>query len=386
MLGPKIEPTKRPALYSIANRATEPTAENFINKVSRPMTRAVVAKAEKHETRPKAVKLTASAKPLPLSRRTAAAETVSVKTEKEIDGLAPMDISEVDALADEFSHQMLDVEDMDAADEGNPQLASIYASNIYEYMRQLEVTFAIRPKYLEGQIITGHMRGILIDWLSQVARRFEMLPETFYLTVKILDRYLQECTVAKNKLQLVGITSLLVAAKYEEIYVPSIVELAYLTDRAYTDIEIRRMEVIILKQLDFSFGCPLPLHFLRRASKAGRVDVTVHTLAKYFTELAIAEYDLVHHKPSLIAASALYLSLMLLRQPANWSNTLVYYSKYTEKEVKPVSCKMAAVVLKVEKSKLQAIKNRFASSQLLGISTIQELKGDTIKALAAMAT
>jgi hypothetical protein len=59
------------------------------------------------------------------------------------------------------------------------------------------------------------MRAILIDWLIDVHLKFKLLPETLYITVGIIDRYLSLHTVARSKLQLVGITALFVASKYE---------------------------------------------------------------------------------------------------------------------------------------------------------------------------
>lgn len=75
------------------------------------------------------------------------------------------------------------------------------------------------------------------------------------------------------QLQLVGVTAMFVASKYEEMYVPAIEDFVYMTDNTYTKSEIRQMEINILKTLDFSFGKPLPLHFLRRFSKAGQVNI-----------------------------------------------------------------------------------------------------------------
>ena len=87
------------------------------------------------------------------------------------------------------------------------------------------------------------MRAILIDWLLEVHLKFKLLPETLFLTVNVIDRYL---SVTKNikraKLQLVGVTALLICTKYEEIYPPTVKDLVYITDNAYQKEELIRME------------------------------------------------------------------------------------------------------------------------------------------------
>lgn len=77
----------------------------------------------------------------------------------------------------------------------------------------------------------------------------------------------QDHPVPKKQLQLVGVTAMFLASKYEEMYPPEISDFAYVTDRAYTTAQIRDMEMTILRVLKFQLGRPLPLQFLRRASK-----------------------------------------------------------------------------------------------------------------------
>ena len=88
--------------------------------------------------------------------------------------------------------------------------------------------------------------------------------------------------VEKKNLQLVGVASMLVAAKYEEMYAPEIGDFVYITDNAYTEKQIRKMEIEVLTVLAYDLGRPLPLHFLRRNSKAGGVDALTHTLVSCF--------------------------------------------------------------------------------------------------------
>ncbi len=101
------------------------------------------------------------------------------------------------------------------------------------------------------QDINENVRAILVDWLISVHAKFKLLPETLYLTVNLIDRYLSLFNVQKSQVQLVGVASLLIATKYEEIYPPTVKDFIYLTDDTYTREQILAMEFNILHSLDF---------------------------------------------------------------------------------------------------------------------------------------
>ncbi|NWU35087.1 CCNB2 protein, partial [Hylia prasina] len=298
----------------------------------------------------------------------------------------PMDVSmQEEDLCQAFSDVLLNnVEDIDAEDWENPQLCSDYVKDIYLYLRELELQQSVRPHYLDGRVTNGRMRAILVDWLVQVHSRFRLLQETLYMCVAIMDRFLQSHPVPRKKLQLVGVTALLLASKYEEIFCPDIADFVYITDNAYTSNEIREMEMTILQELNFALGRPLPIHFLRRASKAGEADAKQHTLAKYLMELTLIDYDMVHHRPSEIAAAALCLSQKILGHN-KWGTKQQYYTGYAEDSLVLTMKHMAKNVVKVNEklTKYIAIKNKYASSKLLTISTIPQLNSEIIKDLAA---
>ncbi|KAF3822624.1 hypothetical protein GH733_007998 [Mirounga leonina] len=95
------------------------------------------------------------------------------------------------------------------------------------------------------------MRSILLDWLLEVCEVYTLHRETFYLAQDFFDRFmLTQKDINKNMLQLIGITSLFIASKLEEIYAPKLQEFAYVTDGACSEEDILRMELIILKLLD----------------------------------------------------------------------------------------------------------------------------------------
>ncbi|XP_062312109.1 G2/mitotic-specific cyclin-B1 isoform X2 [Osmerus eperlanus] len=302
-------------------------------------------------------------------------------TPMETSGCAPNDLCQA------FSDVLLTIKDVDADDYDNPMLCSEYVKDIYKYLQQLEVDQAVRPKYLEGQELTGNMRAILIDWLVQVQIKFRLLQETMYMTVGIIDRFLQDNPVPKKQLQLVGVTAMFVASKYEEMYPPEIADFAFVTDRAYTTAQIRDMEMRILRGLKFSFGRPLPLQFLRRASKIGEVTAEHHTLAKYFVELTMVDYEMVHFPPSQVASAAFALTLKVF-SCGEWNETLQHYMSYSEESLVPVMQLIAKNVVQVNegKTKHMAVKNKYSSQKQMRIATISQLNSSLIKDLAKKLT
>ena len=111
-----------------------------------------------------------------------------------------------------------------------------------------------------------------VEILCAVLLKSSATTHLLRIPYELLFRKQKQC-VDRKKLQLVGVTSMLIASKYEEMYAPEIGDFEYITDHAYTSTEIRRMECLILKTLNFNLGRPLPLHFLRRNSKAGEASL-----------------------------------------------------------------------------------------------------------------
>ncbi|KAI9869894.1 MAG: hypothetical protein M1830_004952, partial [Pleopsidium flavum] len=204
-----------------------------------------------------------------------------------------------------------------------------YGDEIFQYMRELEVKMLPNAHYMDNQAeIQWSMRSVLMDWLVQVHHRFGCLPETLFLCVNYIDRFLSCKVVSLGKLQLVGATALFIAAKYEEINCPSVQEIMYMVDNGYNVDEILKAERFMLTMLQFELGWPGPMSFLRRISKADDYDLETRTLAKYFLEITIMDERFVGSPPSFVAAGAHCLARMMLRK-GNWSSAHVYYSNYT---------------------------------------------------------
>ncbi|EGO18798.1 hypothetical protein SERLADRAFT_353171, partial [Serpula lacrymans var. lacrymans S7.9] len=196
-------------------------------------------------------------------------------------------------------------------------MVSEYVIEIFNYMKEIELTTMPNPNYMESQKeLAWKMRGILTDWLVQVHVRFRLLPETLFLCVNLIDRFLSTRVVSLAKLQLVGITCLFVAAKVEEIVAPSVAHFLYSNTLGPISLEteILQAECYVLKTLNWNLSYPSPMHFLRRISKADEYDVKARTIVKYFLEIQCLEWRLLAAPPSLIAAAAIWLARLILGQ------------------------------------------------------------------------
>ena len=170
------------------------------------------------------------------------------------------------------------------------------------------------PNYMAGQTeLNWQMRQTLVDWLLQVHLRFHLLPETLWIAINIVDRFLTKRVVSMLKLQLVGVTAMFIAAKYEEILAPSVDEFVFMTERGYTKEEILKGERIMLQTLDFkvSHYCS-PYSWMRKISKADDYDLQTRTLSKFLTEVTLLDYRFLRVKPSLVAAIGMYTARRML--------------------------------------------------------------------------
>ncbi|KAH7045573.1 cyclin-like protein [Linnemannia elongata] len=242
--------------------------------------------------------------------------------------------------------ELLGWDDLDAEDEGDPLMVSEYVADIFNYMQTLENETMPDPRYMETQReLAWKMRSVLVDWLAEVHNKFKLLPETLFLAVNLIDRFLSSRGVSLVKLQLVGVTALFIAAKYEEVMAPSVQNFIYMTDGGFTDKEILKAERYMLQALSFKLCYPSPMNFLRRISKADNYDIHSRTVAKYLMEVPLLDHNFLPYQPSLISAAALCLARKMMGHE-DWTVNLAHYSGYTEPQLLPCMELMVEVLKK----------------------------------------
>ncbi|KAI1137976.1 A/B/D/E cyclin [Hypoxylon sp. FL0543] len=218
----------------------------------------------------------------------------------------------------------------------DPLMVAEYAPDIFKYLRELECKVVAHPNYIIHQDeLEWKTRSILVDWLIEVHTRFHLLPETLFLAVNIIDRFLSQKVVQLDRVQLVGITAMFIAAKYEEVLSPHVSNYRMVSDDGFSDAEILSAERFILETLNYDLSYPNPMNFLRRISKADDYDIQSRTIGKFLMEISIVDYRFLAYRPSHIAAAAMYLARMILDR-GEWDHTIAYFAGYTEEEIEPV--------------------------------------------------
>lgn len=206
-------------------------------------------------------------------------------------------------------------EDLDREDLDDPLMVAEYVVEIFEYLKKLEVATRPNADYMNDQEdLEWKMRGILVDWLIEVHTRFHLLPETLFLAVNIIDRFLSTKVVQLDRLQLVGVTAMFIASKYEEVLSPHVANFRHVADDGFTEAEILSAERYVLSALNYDLSYPNPMNFLRRISKADNYDIQTRTIGKYLMEISLLDHRFMEYLPSHIAAAAMFLARMILER------------------------------------------------------------------------
>ncbi|KAI5819728.1 cyclin domain-containing protein [Pyronema omphalodes] len=254
-------------------------------------------------------------------------------------------------------------DNLDEEDAEDPLMVSEYVNEIFDYLKKLEPETQPNPNYMDDQNeLKWQMRGILVDWLVEVHTRFRLLPETLFLSVNIVDRFLTNKVVMLDKLELVGVTAMFIAAKYEEVFSPHVQYFRHVADDGFTEEEILRAERFILATLEYNLSYPNPMNFLRRISKADQYDFQTRTFAKYLMEISLLDHRFLEYLPSHVSAAAMYMARMMLNRGA-WDANLVHFSDYTEAQILPVFRLMIDYLIRPVKH--QAFFKKYATKKFM---------------------
>ncbi|KAG0148187.1 hypothetical protein CROQUDRAFT_132025 [Cronartium quercuum f. sp. fusiforme G11] len=201
-------------------------------------------------------------------------------------------------------------------------LVGEYREEVEQYMHQLdaETVPAVETMDLQPEL-EWFMRPYLIDFLIEIHQQYRLRPETLYLAVNIVDRYVARRVVFKKHYQLVGCAALWMAAKYEDAKerVPGVGELGAMCCGAYEEASFVQMEGHVLSTIGWQLGHPTPEAFLRIRladdSQTAPTSAPLAHLARFLMELSLFDRAFVGSRSAEIACGALMLARFILGQP-----------------------------------------------------------------------
>ncbi|XP_070579234.1 G2/mitotic-specific cyclin-B-like [Ptychodera flava] len=300
--------------------------------------------------------------------------------------------AQYDKLIDKFSQLKLD------GDRCSIDEFTEYADDVHQYLKKMELKCILSEDFLSKENdITKNIRAILLDWLIQVQCCLHLQDETLHLTVAFLDRFLSISSVHLEKLQLLGITCLLLASKVEERYPPDVNTLRYLTDYSYSKEAVLQMEMIILRTLCFDFCLPTSVSFYHLYVNSTAFQLNdcktqlVIDLGKYLMDLGILSTRVLPFPPSKRAAAALALAMKIFMtgdkpKYSTWTSQLACATGFTEENLVPCMRILASLLVKAPRAKQTAAWRKYGSvSKYGGLSQLPMLtKSPAVQQLLKM--
>ncbi|KRX05023.1 Cyclin-like protein [Pseudocohnilembus persalinus] len=232
---------------------------------------------------------------------------------------------------DNYTKQQITIQETDQEQEKNDKakISTLQTVNQYQY----EDYISTQQEWHED------MRSLVVDWLIQLTDHYNMVPSTLYLAVQIMDNIFSksnQCPI--EKIQLVGITSLFIASKIEEIYPPNVDQLSQVCDYRITKEEIIGMECIFVGFLKFNFTFPTEFHFLGRfLDLSCFFDDAQKSFCHYLSEIGLEQYELLQFNPLMRASAVIFVTLKFFfpNNDVKWEETEVYNEcGYTAKELR----------------------------------------------------
>ena len=239
-----------------------------------------------------------------------------------------------------------------------------YFFDIFEHLLSIESDFLPKFDYMNliQNDINENMRNILLEWLFELHIKFKLSQETFLLTINIIDRYLSIKKINRNKLQLLGIASMFISCKIEEIYIPKLNDFIYFTDFAYKINEMIEMEFDILNSLDFNINFASSLSFLNMFKNLYfKINENMNSFCCFLINLSAVEYKMINFKSSHIAIGIIFISYLQFNQNIN-----EFYLNHKFKLKNEIFESIKNIIKswkKIDDNKFQVIKRKYMSDK-----------------------
>lgn len=229
-----------------------------------------------------------------------------------------------------------------------------YCPNILSHMKSHAIVNKCLTNPLKHQEkVNKRMRYIIFNWLLESSHKFKFKPRTIFMAGNVMDRYLSIRQISKEKFQLIGVTCLFIAAKYEEIRPPTAHHMGFLLDEMHNSSDILKTEAEILTSLDFSLHTSLPIDMAEVLFKVfGVKDEVILDLIHQVLVIFACHHHVDRFEPTKLAAFAMAYAAKISRKHIkspgpDWS--------ISECEFAKLCSKLRTIVLTMHSYKLEGI-------------------------------
>ena len=261
----------------------------------------------------------------------------------------------------------------------DPQVNNEYLKEMYHNLLLEEENIKSLFGYMKNQTdINEKMRAMLIDWIIDVHFKFKLKADTLFLTVWLIDKYLSLKKVKRNKLQLIGVTCMLIACKYEEIYSPEVFDFVYITENSYEKKDIINLELEILVLLEFNITVPTSNSFYEIISSSLSFSTQEFFLGKYLLEMFLLDYRSLKYKPSEIANTVCFIifshrrnnDVVYLNEKAN---EFIYNYTNNEMSYKDCSRDISFLLEYLESTQLLSVKKKYLTPACHKVGRVRKI-------------
>ena len=223
-----------------------------------------------------------------------------------------------------------------------------------------KLEFKIIPNFMDSQEkINNKMRAIIVNWLIDVHNRFQLLHNTLFLSVIFFDRYISLVkNIKKEQLQLVGVTSLLISCKFEEIFSPEIRDFICIIDNSFEKEDLIKQENLMLKNLKFEVMFPSSLRYFEILRVEYNIEEKYYKHGHFLLELCLYDCRFSKYMQAVIATTVCYL-LLKLYYNVSFKKFINKYILIKEEEIKECLIDICFLVYHINDSEYNAILKKY---------------------------
>lgn len=110
--------------------------------------------------------------------------------------------------------------------------------------------------------MTAKSRATLINWMLLVHHKFKLGYQTFFTGVNIVDLYCSQVVVESGQFQLLAVTALFMASKFEEVKQLKLCKFLMISENQFSSEQIIYLEGEIMRTINFQISTSSPLQLL----------------------------------------------------------------------------------------------------------------------------